>query len=122
MTIAVCCHNSAARLPETLRHLREQVVPAGLDWEVVLIDNGSTDDTVRVAKNAWSGMETVALRVISEPRLGLSYARHRAFEEAAFPLVAFVDDDNWLASDWVARGVATMAEHPEAGASGVCES
>jgi glycosyltransferase involved in cell wall biosynthesis len=118
MTIAICCHNSAARLPETLRHLREQVVPAGIDWEVVLIDNGSTDDTVLAAKRAWSGMETVALRIISEPRLGLSYARHRAFAEAAFPLVAFVDDDNWLAPDWVARAVAVAAEHPEAGAIG----
>ena len=43
VSVVICCHNSGKRLPETLRHLAAQVVEEGIPWEVVIVDNASTD-------------------------------------------------------------------------------
>jgi len=79
VSIVICCHNSARLLPKTLSHLKRQRVPDGLSWEVVIVDNASTDDTGRIARGCWAEGGPVCLRVIREPRLGLSYARERGF-------------------------------------------
>jgi glycosyltransferase involved in cell wall biosynthesis len=112
VTIAVCCLNSARRLPATLSHLVKQRVPADIHWEVLVIDNGSSDNTADVARNGWPVEASAPLRVIEEPRAGLSHARARAFREARYAFVSFVDDDNWVCEDWVALAAKTMAEHP----------
>jgi glycosyltransferase involved in cell wall biosynthesis len=114
----VCCHNSAKRLKETLGHLAAQQVPASLGWEVVLVDNGSTDDTVAMALALWPRGNSAPLRVVAEPRLGLSFARKRGFAEAHGEIVCFVDDDNWVAADWASVAVDVMRRIPTAGACG----
>ena len=53
ISVVICCHNSAAVLPPTLMHLAAQIVDPSVQWEVVVIDNASTDDTVQVATRAW---------------------------------------------------------------------
>ena len=73
ITAAICTHNGAARLPATLRRLGLQSVPTEIPWEVVLIDNASTDGTADVARACWPAAVRPQLRVVSEDRLGLSY-------------------------------------------------
>jgi glycosyltransferase involved in cell wall biosynthesis len=116
VSVVICCHNGAERLPATLEHLRSQVVPDHIQWEVLVIDNASTDATAEVAQRCWPESAPVPLRVIHEARLGLSNARERGFCEAAHPIVSFVDDDNWVCFDWVTRVSTLMSEHPEVGA------
>ena len=53
VSVVVCTHDGAARLPATLAHLVSQTVPAGLAWEVVVVDNASTEATGTVAREAW---------------------------------------------------------------------
>jgi glycosyltransferase involved in cell wall biosynthesis len=118
VSVVVCTHNGAARLPDTLAHLAAQNVPAQLAWEVVVVDNRSTDDTSAVARSAWSAHAPAPLRVVAEPVLGPRFARVRAFAEARHTLVSFVDDDNWVAPDWVETVWQVMEAHPEAGACG----
>ena len=101
VTVAICTYNGAERLPATLKCLRVQVVPPEVLWEVIVIDNASADNGSEVALAYWSSEVPVPLRVVREERLGLSYARERAFAEAIYPIVLFVDDDNWLNSNWV---------------------
>jgi cellulose synthase/poly-beta-1,6-N-acetylglucosamine synthase-like glycosyltransferase len=116
VSVVICCHNGALRLPVTLAHLKAQE-PRNAAWEVLLIDNASTDDSVLVALECWNE-GPVRLRVIHEPRLGVGYARERGFAEARYEFVAFVDDDNWVASDWVATAFQTLAGEPGLGAVG----
>ena len=116
ITAAICTHNGAARLPATLRRLGLQSVPTEIPWEVVLIDNASTDGTADVARACWPAAVRPQLRVVSEDRLGLSYARERALAEATHPVVVFVDDDNWLGPDWIRIVSNLMMIHPEVGA------
>ncbi len=112
VSVAICTHNGAARLPVTLQHLAVQNSAPGLIWEVLLIDNASTDDTAAVALRYWPHDAPAPLRVVREPKLGLSHARERAFAEARYDLVAFVDDDNWLAPDWLAIADEIMRHEP----------
>lgn len=115
VSLIVCCHNSAQRLPPTLEHLKAQQVRPGLRWEVLIIDNASTDETAQVAGERWKG-SPVPFRVVPEPKAGLMFARWRGAEAAQFELLSFIDDDNWMPANWVERVAQIMSEHPEVGA------
>jgi glycosyltransferase involved in cell wall biosynthesis len=126
VSVVICCHNSTLRLPETLRHLSAQQVPEDLPWEIVVIDNASTDDTAATALRCWPASARAKLRVVNEPQPGLSHARLQGIHEARYEIISFIDDDNWTAPDWIARVNALFALHPEVGACGgkieaVCE-
>jgi glycosyltransferase involved in cell wall biosynthesis len=94
ITVAICTHNGAPRLTETLTHLARQVVPSGLPWEVLVVDNVSTDGSAAVARETWPVGAPTSMRVIAEMLMGLGNARRRALRESRFPLVNFIDDDN----------------------------
>ena len=118
VSLIVCTHNGAARLPAALERLAAQRAAPGLRWEVLVVDNASTDDTAAVARAAWPAEAPAPLRVIAEPRAGVGHARVRGLEEAAYDVAGFVDDDNWLAPDWVQCAWEVMRAHPDVGACG----
>lgn len=119
VSIVICCYNSVPRLPQTLAHLAAQKVTQGqIPWEVIVVDNASTDQTATLALSLWSEDAPVPLRVVNEPQLGLIHARIRALEEARFELVSFIDDDNWACPQWVETVSELMSQHPDVGACG----
>lgn len=126
VSVVICCHNSAGRIGVTLEHLGRQEVPPGIPWEVILVDNASTDETVAVAQSVWGRVGGAPLQVVAESRLGLSHARERGLASAGYAFVSLVDDDNWVACDWIARVFETLTVHPEVAVVGgeaqaVCE-
>ena len=118
ISVVICCHNSSTRLPATLSHLARQQVALEIRWEILVVDNASTDDTSEVARQSWPGDAPAELRVTSEPQLGLTHARHRGFSEAKYEIVSFIDDDNWVSPDWVQLVSEIMSRHPNVGACG----
>lgn len=116
LSVIICCHNGASRLPTTLAHLKAQEPPE-IPWEVLLIDNAATDSTVAVARSCWKD-GPAPLRIVSESRLGTRFARERGFYEAAYSFVGFVDDDNWVAGDWVRVAYQVMSSDCGLGAVG----
>jgi glycosyltransferase involved in cell wall biosynthesis len=109
-----------------MAHLAAQRITGEMRGEVILVDNGSTDDTAQRAMACWPPACPIPLHIVYEPRLGLSYARERGLSEARYELVSFVDDDNWVSPQWVETAAKVMSEHPRAGACGgfareVCE-
>jgi GT2 family glycosyltransferase len=116
ISIIICCHNSASRLPKTLAHLMMQR-PSRTPWEVVLVDNLSADDTASVACSCWQN-GPAPLRVVEEPRLGVRYARERGLAEANYAFLGFVDDDNWVANDWVCTAYDIISSDSRLGALG----
>lgn len=119
VSIVICCHNSAERLPPTLAHLASQRDCDSIPWEIIVVDNASQDNTAQVALEAWP-ITHVPLRVVHEPRLGLTYARMRGIIEARYEYISFIDDDNWVYPDWVRLGWEIMSQHLEIGACGGC--
>ncbi len=118
VTVVICCYNSAKRLPKTLNHLLDQEVDAAIPWEIIIIDNHSSDATAQVAEKIRAASASVPMRIIEEPRQGLMFARERGFLEATYELVSFVDDDNWVAKNWIQKVFDIMSTHPRVGACG----
>lgn len=118
VSVVICCHNGAARLPATLSHLQAQQLRTPVPWEVVLVDNASTDDTVETARRCWATRPTAPLRIVHEPMLGQAHARRRGLAEASYEFVSFVDDDNWVCETWIEDAARFLEAHPEVGAVG----
>lgn len=102
ISVIICCFNSENRIEATLRHLVEQQTAEGLDWEIILIDNNSTDGTAKRAEQLMSqNGENIPFRIVNEQIPGLSYARNKGFEEAKFNIALMVDDDNSLCESYL---------------------
>jgi glycosyltransferase involved in cell wall biosynthesis len=116
LSVVICCHNGVSRLATTLDHLKKQESPP-VPWEVLVIDNASTDGTAEFARSHWQN-GPAPLRVINEARLGVRYARERGYLEASYEFLGFVDDDNWVASDWVRTAYGIISSESGLGAVG----
>lgn len=119
-TVAICTYNGAQRLPAVLDYLRRQIDTEDIRWEVLVVDNNSSDRTAEVVSRytqLWP--DDCDLRYILESKQGVLYARDRAIREAkSAELVGFLDDDNWPDPHWVAEAVRFGKAHPQAGAYG----
>ena len=121
VSVVICTYNGGRLLPKTLKHLAQQQVPEEVKWEVLVVDNASTDNTQVVICDVWAdGKSTVPLTVLYQAKPGLTHARQMAMENATYEFVLFCDDDNWLAPNYVAAAYALMARHPDIGALGGC--
>lgn len=99
----VCCYNSAPRLQKTLQHLIDQSL-LNIPWEILIVDNGSTDNTAGVAAGIWNdyGQNCKAsFKIINEPVPGLSNARQTGIAHAQYGYIVFCDDDNWLNTQYI---------------------
>jgi glycosyltransferase involved in cell wall biosynthesis len=110
VSVVLCTWNHARSLARTLTSLAE-LAPPGCAWELVVVDNGATDDTAAVLHD-WRGR--LPLRVEREPRLGLAYARNTGMAKASGELVVFTDDDVLVDRAWLAVYVDAARRHPEA--------
>ena len=90
VSLIICTRNRARQLSDTLGKLEQLQVPES--WDLVLVDNGSTDDTKAVieqCRNIISGK----LISISEPQAGVARARNLGWKTSRNPYIAFIDDD-----------------------------
>ena len=119
VSVIISCYNSAARLPETLRHMAAQQVDPSIAWELLMVvDRATKDDTVKIIESFRSQFAPGQLRLVYEPRRGLGLARIKGAQEARYEFMSFVDDDNWVPRDWVQITYRTFTRLPEATAFG----
>ncbi|MFO1019584.1 MAG: glycosyltransferase family A protein [Planctomycetales bacterium] len=96
------CYNQARFLPEVVETLRRQTFA---DWEGILVNDGSTDETERVAQNLFASEPR--LRLVTQQNRGLSGARNTGCREARGTFLHFLDADDLLherAYEWLMRG------------------
>jgi glycosyltransferase involved in cell wall biosynthesis len=99
-SVIVCAYNARERLPATLTHLSVIDYPDD-EWEVVFVDNRSTDGTVQRAHEVWASKgSSVPFRMVHESQQGLSFARRTGSRHARGQIFVFCDDDNWLSPDF----------------------
>ncbi len=101
VSVVVCTYNGAATLRGCLRSLLELEYP---DYEVILVDDGSTDSTPEIAA------EFPAVRVVRQSNRGLSTARNVGAEAATGEIVAYTDDDCVVDEDWLLYLVGAMLD------------
>jgi len=119
VSFLVCTYNGAATIAETLACLARQQAPAGVAWEVILVDNASTDGVADLAREQWEQLGAPApLRRLSEPRPGKQHAVETGVGAVRHRYLCIVDDDNQLAPDYLATGYALLEAHPQIGLLG----
>ena len=112
----VCTRNGAGHVGQTLRSLSDQSLD-GAEYEIVVVDNGSTDDTKREVEQFAAA--TTGVRYEFEPEPGLNRARNRAWQNARGEVVAFLDDDATACPDWLERILGVFAsQKPRPGCVG----
>ena len=108
-SIVIPTLNRAALLGETLDALAELRPQQINGWEVVVVDNNSTDYTARVVSGR-QGSFPVALRYEFEPARGRSNALNCGIAAAAAPIIAFIDDDVMIADRWLDEAVRPLLD------------
>lgn len=94
----ICTHNRAGYLERALNSLAGQSL-APEQFEVLVVDNASTDRTAEVAHAMQDRVPN--LRYLREDRLGLSYARNTGARASRAPFLAYLDDDARTDRDWL---------------------
>ncbi|HXE56442.1 MAG TPA: glycosyltransferase [Gemmatimonadales bacterium] len=115
LTVAICTWNRAPLLRQALAALAGMVVPRDVAWELVVVDNNSTDDTATVLAEAAGRLP---LRAVFEPTPGKSHALNRAAREARGEYILWTDDDALVDRQWMAAYRRAFERWPEAAVFG----
>jgi glucosyl-dolichyl phosphate glucuronosyltransferase len=99
VSIILCTRNRAQSLRQTIASIAACRVPADLPAELLVIDNGSTDETSQII--AQSRVANMPVRNFLEPAPGQSQARNRGLAEADGEILLFTDDDVRVPLDWI---------------------
>lgn len=83
-----------------LSHLRDLLLVSNIDYEVIVVDNNSTDNTVKII-NKFLEKNKINLRIIINKVKGLAASRKEGIKHVNSEFVCFVDDDNFLPEDWI---------------------
>ncbi len=98
--VIVCTHNRCDTLGKTLESLAASTIPASVEWEIMVIDNNSSDRTREVVED-FSRRSPGRFRYGFEPRQGKSFALNRGISETQAEVLAFTDDDVIAEPAWL---------------------
>jgi glycosyltransferase involved in cell wall biosynthesis len=104
VSVVMPVRDRASVVGRAIRSLREQTLDA---WELLVVDDGSTDDTLAVLRDL--AAQDDRIRVIPQEPSGVCAARNRGLADATAPYVAFLDSDNAWRGDFLRLAVAAMA-------------
>ena len=107
VSIIMPCYNAADHLPRSVGSVLAQTLE---DWELIAVDDGSTDATPDVLK----GFGDARIHPFKQANSGVSTARNRGLEEARGQYIAFLDADDTWAEDFLEHMVAALRSHPDA--------
>lgn len=117
LSIVVATYNRSQSLLRTLRSVVGQTAPAE-QWECVVVNNNSTDDTEAVFADFARENPTFDLRMVTETKQGLSNARNCGIEASVGDYIAIVDDDETLEDSFVESYIEFFDSFPTAMAAG----
>ena len=114
ISVIVCTFNHSASLVETLASFAAVSAPAEPAWELIVVDNNSTDDTRAVVERFFASTP-VRGHYVFEGRQGLSAARNCGLRAASGEIVAFTDDDVKVSPEWIRQLDEAFRANPAVG-------
>jgi glycosyltransferase involved in cell wall biosynthesis len=115
ITVAICTWNRSDLLKQTLEQAAQLLIPQGIEWELLVVNNNSTDATDEVLASFASRLP---LRTVFEAQAGLSHARNRAVREAHGDYILWTDDDVLVDENWLAEYFRAFSRWPDAAVFG----
>jgi len=120
-SVLICCFNSVSKLRDTVDHLCLLKIPEVMNFEIILIDNASTDSTLKLMQEIKEQIEgSFQISIHQEPKPGLSNARMLGMNLARYQYILFCDDDNWLQPDYLVEAAVILERDPQIGMLGGC--
>jgi glycosyltransferase involved in cell wall biosynthesis len=113
VSIIICFYNGGLKLGPTIQHLLSQSGRNPMNTELILVNNGSTDDSESRVKSVLQKIQNFDWKIVNESKPGLANARLCGLKHAAFDLLLYCDDDNWLSPDYLEKGEAFLRTHPD---------
>ena len=117
VTVIVCTYNRCEKLANALNRLAASQIPEPIEWEVLVVDNNSSDQTREVV-DGFRLRDPAHFRYIFEPQQGLSHARNAGIAKARGEVLAFTDDDDEVEPDWMWNLTVALYSGPWAGVGG----
>jgi glycosyltransferase involved in cell wall biosynthesis len=111
VTVGICTWNRSGLLRKTLQQFTNLEPVAGVDWELIVVDNNSTDDTQTVLAEF---IDRLPLRPLREPTPGKSNAANLIVREARGEYILWTDDDVLVNPEWLREYLAAFERHPDA--------
>lgn len=115
LSLVVCTYNRASMLDDLLSSFHSNLEFSGLNFELLVIDNHSSDNTRDIALK-WENVPEMKLHYIFEPQQGSSNSRNRGISVAGGEWIWFVDDDIYFDANWLAGIANAIQLFPEASA------
>lgn len=116
-SVILCTYNRCRLLPAALESVAASKMPFATDWEVLVVDNNSTDRTREVVEE-FAGQYPGRFRYHFESQAGKSYALNTGIAAADGDVLAFMDDDVTVAPEWLWNLVAPLQDPGIAGTGG----
>ena len=117
ISVILCTYNRQLYLAKVLDSIAGSVLPQSVDWEVLIIDNNSSDRTAEIAREFVLRCPD-RFHYIFEPQQGKSYALNRGIREARGDVLAFVDDDVKVDPEWLWNLTKALEDGSWAGVGG----
>jgi glycosyltransferase involved in cell wall biosynthesis len=117
ITVILCTHNRARSLATALESLATQTLPQSVGWEILVVDNDSSDETRQVVED-FRRRYPDRIRYLFEPQLGISHARNAGVRDARGDILAFIDDDETAGAEWLQNLTANLYNSEWSGAGG----
>jgi len=117
VTAIICTYNRCVSLATTLKSIAASQLPEAVGWEILVVDNNSTDRTRDVVEDLCRRFPG-RIRYHFEPRQGLSHARNAGIATARSEVLAFTDDDVIVQPMWLQNLTMTLHGGEWAGAAG----
>lgn len=109
LSVVVCTYNREKYIGRCLEHLQRQGNKHA--YEVIIIDNNSSDATAAICKSFIAKHSEKKFRYYVESNQGLSFARNRGIREAVGNLIAFIDDDAFVGNGYIANLIVYFSKH-----------
>jgi glycosyltransferase involved in cell wall biosynthesis len=117
ITVILCTYNRCQSLASALDSLAASILPETIEWEVLVVDNNSSDQTAAVVKD-FASRHPGRFRYRFEPQQGKSYALNAGIREAQGNILAFVDDDVTVEPMWLQNLTSALRDRQWAGSGG----
>ena len=117
ITVILCTYNRCQSLHKALASVSLSRVPNSIEWDVLVVDNNSHDQTRAVIED-YCRRYPNRFRYLFEPHPGKSYALNSAIRQAKADVLAFMDDDVEVDSNWLHNLTAPLNNEEWAGSGG----